>query len=133
MLKYWHLMLILVTSTISLAAAEARIVVYGQDFDEAAFANAQAHDRIILVESYAFWCLACRIQAPLIADIQNSDELGNFVIFRIGEKTPNDVWKHFRLKYYGALIVYRGELEKGRLTGAKTSNEIKELLRTANR
>lgn len=80
------------------------------------FERAQAEGRTIIVESYAFWCLPCRIQAPILDQIRKSAPFDRVTVLRIGEVTPGRVWKQFRLTAYGTLVVFRGRQEVARGT-----------------
>lgn len=113
------------------SAALARIEVLAP-FDEAEFAQAQQGDKIIIVESYAGWCLACKIQAPMLAKLRQEPEYRGLRLFKIGEYTPKAIWKRFRLKAYGVLILYRGKAEIGRLSGAKSEAELRAFIKKAD-
>lgn len=115
----------------SLSPGPAAVVVLNHSYNAAAFAKAKAEDRRILIESYASWCPPCRVQAPLVAGLLRGEDYKDTQLFRLSEDTPNAVWKKFRLKSYGALIVYRGTRETGRAIGATSSGEIEKLLATA--
>jgi thiol-disulfide isomerase/thioredoxin len=82
-------------------------------FDSAAFAQAQAENQIILVETYAPWCVTCRVQGPIIADLLRRPAFAGIAIFKVTAETPNSVWKQFKVRNYGALIVFRGLLKPG--------------------
>lgn len=111
--------------------ASARIEVL-RPFDEAEFAQARRAGDVIVVESYASWCLACKIQAPMLAKLKQDVRYQHLRIFKVGEYTPKPVWKRFRLKAYGTLILYHGEREIGRLAGAKSEAQLRTFLDRAN-
>lgn len=111
--------------------ASARIEVL-HPFDLQEFERAQRAGETIIVESYASWCLACKIQAPMLAKLRQDDRYRKLRIFKIGEYTPRPVWKRFRLKAYGTLILYRGEREIGRLAGAKSEAQLRTFLDLEN-
>lgn len=131
MRKYRRRILGLTLALVAFSPAMADFARLGGPYDAAAFANAQAEDKIILVESYADWCLACRVQAPLLADVLREDVNSDVVMFRLQENSSKAAWKQFRLKYYGVMIAYRGSRETGRIVGAKTKAQIAALLATA--
>lgn len=89
------------------------------DYDVAAFANAQTEGRTIVIESYAYWCLSCRIQAPILDHLRNRAPFDSVTVFRIGEATPGRVWKQLHLSNYGTLVVFKGHEEVSR--GSPTS------------
>lgn len=86
------------------------------DYDVAAFAKAQTEGRTIVIESYAYWCLSCRIQAPILDHLRNRAPFDSVLVFRIGETTPGRVWKQLHLSNYGTLVVFKGRKEVSRGT-----------------
>lgn len=91
------------------------------EFDTSAFAAAQAQGRTIVVETYAAWCLPCRIQAPILDRLRSRDPFTKVLVFRIGERTPNVTWKRFRLNGFGNLVVFKGGRETARGTPTNES------------
>lgn len=111
-------------------ATSAPIATGETDFTPTAFAEAEASGRVIVVETYAYWCLACRLQAPLIASLLQQDAYRNVVVLRIGEDAPHHVWKQFGLKSYGMLVVIKSGQEVARGT-ATTKSAVEALLQRA--
>lgn len=85
-------------------------------FSDAVFARSQAEGRTVVLETYAPWCLPCRIQSPILERLHSQEQFKNVVILRIGEETPNVVWRRFKLHGYGTLIVFKGTSEAARGT-----------------
>lgn len=110
------------------APAAAQQAAPPAPYSQTAFDRAQAQGRTILVESYAEWCLPCRAQAPIIADLRRRSPYSGIVVLRVGEDTPPPVWQQFRLNGYGSLVVYKGNREIAR---GNPTNEaaITQLLR----
>lgn len=122
---------LLVGSGLPTRPASARIEVL-HPFDIEEFERAQRAGEIIVVESYASWCLACKIQAPMLAKLKQDVRYRHLRIFKVGEYTPKPVWKRFRLKVYGMLVLYKGEREIGRLAGATSEAQLQRFLEQAN-
>lgn len=122
----------LLCAVLAFSPAIARVVVIGKPYNEAEFVKAQADNRVILVESYATWCLPCRVQFPLLMEILQKPAFSKTVVFRLQENSPKAAWKRFRLKSYGYLVVFRGQHETARAAGANTSEKIEALLATAH-
>jgi thioredoxin 1 len=97
------------------------------EYTDVAFVAAQAQGRTILVEAYAPWCLPCRIQAPIIDRLRTRPPFRDILVLRIGEKTPNLIWRRFRLSGFGTLVVFKGGRETARGT-ATTEAAIADLL-----
>lgn len=123
--------LVLPTLLLAGPGAKARIEVRSP-VDITGFAQAQQNSAVIIVESFADRCLACRIRAPMLAKLRQEPEYRAIRLFRIGENTPKAIWKRFRLKAYGVLILYRGSAEIGRLTGAKSEAELRSFIDRAD-
>ncbi len=116
---------------VAISPVLARVVVIGKPYNEAEFVKAQADDKMIIIESYATWCLACRIQFPLLMELLQRPAYSKTVLFRLQENSPKAAWKKFRVKSYGYLIVYKGQRETARAAGAKTLADVESLLATA--
>lgn len=95
----------------SAASASAPI-----EYTDAAFVSAQTRGRTIIVETYAPWCLPCRIQAPIIDRLLTQAPFRDILLLRIGEKTPNLIWRRFRLSGFGTLVIFKGSREIARGT-----------------
>jgi thiol-disulfide isomerase/thioredoxin len=106
----------------SAASASAPI-----EYTDAAFAAAQSQGRTIVVEAYAPWCLPCRIQAPIIDRLRKQAQFRDILVLRIGEKTPNPIWRRFRLSGFGTLVVFKGSREMARGTPT-TEAAVSDLL-----
>lgn len=98
------------------------------DFSDAAFAQAQRGKGLVVVETYAPWCLPCKLQAPLFEKAMKRPEFRSMRLFRVGEKTPPTVWKRLRMTGYGTIVVFRNGREVGR-GSPTTEKELFALLR----
>lgn len=99
------------------------------EFTDTAFVAAQARGRTIIVESYASWCLPCRIQAPILDRLRAREPFRDILVLRIGEKTPNAIWRRFRLNGFGTLVVFKGGREMARGTPTNEAAVTDLLLR----
>lgn len=98
------------------------------DFSGAAFARAQQGNGLVVVETYAPWCLPCKLQAPLFEKAMKRPEFRSMQLFRVGEKTPPAVWQRLRMTGFGIVVVFRNGREVGRGTPT-TEKELFALLR----
>lgn len=99
-------------------------------FDLAAFKEAQADGRSVILETYAPWCAACRRQAPLLDWLSDAPAFRHVTVMRVGEATPKRVWRLFRLEAFGTLVLYRDGREVARDTPQTTAG-IARLLQLA--
>ncbi|MCA1572710.1 MAG: thioredoxin family protein, partial [Chloroflexi bacterium] len=74
---------------LSALAPEAASAAPAREFSDAAFSEARARGRTIVLETYAAWCLPCRIQDPILDRLRGREPFGVIVVLRIGEKTPS--------------------------------------------
>lgn len=109
---------LLLTSAISVPAAS--------QFDNKAFAAAQAAGKTILIDVYAPWCPTCRQQRPIIESVQKENPA--LVVFEVDFDSAKDVLKRFGVRYQSTLIVFRGATEVGRSTGDTDPNRIRALI-----
>lgn len=100
-------------------------------FSDAAFAKSQSNGQTVVVETYAPWCLPCRLQSPILERLLMQELFKDIVILRIDEKTPGAAWKRFKLRGYASLVVLRGTNEVARGTPT-TEAAVIALLRRAN-
>lgn len=99
-------------------------------FDMAAFNEAQADGRSVILETYAPWCPACRRQAPLLDWLSDAPAFRHVIVMRVGEAAPKKVWRQFRLDAFGTLVLYRDGREVARDTPQTTAG-IAHLLQLA--
>ena len=121
------LILIAVAWTVTGAAAAAEY----RAFDQAAFAQAQAQGRPILVEVFAPWCPTCRAQSPIVRTIAADAVFANLVVFRIDYDNQRDEWRALKVRRQSTLIAYNGARETGRLVAATSPDRIETLMRSA--
>lgn len=96
------------------------------DFNDTAFAAAQNANALVVLETYASWCLPCKLQEPLLADAKKRAEFRSLRVLRIGEETPAPVWRRFRLSGYGVIVVFRNgqEVARGSPTNAAAMHAL---------
>lgn len=85
-------------------------------FSDAAFASAQREGALTVIETWAPWCLPCKIQAPIIERLKTSAEFRSMRVLRVGEDAPPATWQRLRLTGYGMIVVFRDGREVARGT-----------------
>lgn len=100
-------------------------------FDDQAFNAAQAAGKSILVQVHADWCPQCAAQRPIIKRLSESDRFKDMVIFNIDFDTQKPLARRFSVQRQGTLVVFKGNVEKGRSVGATQPDPITELLASA--
>lgn len=102
-----------------------------RSFDQAAFAQAQADGRSILVEVFAPWCPTCRAQSPIVRTTARHADFSNLIVFRIDFDGQRNAWRALNVRRQSTLIAYNGARETGRLVAATDPNRIEALMRSA--
>jgi len=119
--------LLAVFATLSLVLAPAQ-ASETKPFTQAAFDAARAAGQPILIDVHAWWCPICAKQAPTLAKLQNSEELGDLVVFKVDYDSQKDVVRQFGAQMQSTLIVFHGKAEKGRSAGVTDPEKIRALL-----
>lgn len=96
-----------------------------------AFKAAQKAGKPILVDVHADWCPTCRRQAPTIVEISKDPAYSKLVIFKIDFDKQVKEREALNVRKQSTLIVYKGTLEKGRVTGITDRNDIRKFAAAA--
>lgn len=83
-------------------------------FDRAAFEQAQAANKRILVDIWAPWCPTCRAQEPVINAVAAARGNEDLVVFRVHFDDQKAEVRRFGAQRQSTLIAYRGTRETGR-------------------
>ena len=97
-------------------------------FNRAAFEQAQAADRRILIDVYAPWCPTCRAQEPIIERVAGARGNADLVVFRVDFDDQKAEVRRFGAQRQSTLIAYRGSRETGRLVGDTNPDRIAALV-----
>jgi len=100
-------------------------------FSVAAFKAAQKAGKPILVDVHADWCPTCRRQAPTIIEISQDPAYSQLIIFKIDFDKQVKEREALNVRKQSTLIVYKGTIEKGRVTGITDRNDIRKLASAA--
>jgi len=114
------------------AAAPAHAAEF-RDFDQAAFAAAQAEGRPILLDVHAWWCPVCASQSRTIKQAVTAPAYNKLIVFRINYDKQKPVWQSFGVRKQATLIAFRGRQETGRLQYMTNKDKINALLASAVR
>jgi thiol-disulfide isomerase/thioredoxin len=111
---------------IAILAASAQMAQAGQPFDASAFKQAQAAGKPILVDVTAPWCPTCKMQRPIVQEIEKSTP--NLVVYEVDFDSSKDVLKRLRVQSQSTLIIFKGANEVGRSTGDTNPASIRALV-----
>ena len=99
-------------------------------FSRAAFEQAQAADKRILVDIWAPWCPTCRAQEPVVNSVAAARGNENLVVFRVDCDNQKAEVRRFGAQRQSTLIAYRGTRETGRLVADTNPDRIAALVDT---
>lgn len=102
-----------------------------KSYSVTAFKAAQKAGKPILVDVHADWCPTCRRQAPTIAEISKDPAYSRLVIFKIDFDKQVREREALNVRKQSTLIVYKGTVEKGRVTGITDRNDIRNFATAA--
>lgn len=99
-----------------------------QPYEPAAFAAAQKGDEPILIFVEASWCPTCARERPILQHLYAKPEFTKLKVFDVDFDTSKPLLRQLGVQMQSTLIVYHGDKETGRLTGATDPLVIQQLL-----
>lgn len=99
-------------------------------FERAAFEQAQAANKRILVDIWAPWCPTCRAQEPIINSVAAARGNEDLVVFKVHFDDQKAEVRRFGAQRQSTLIAYRGSRETGRLVADTNADRIAALVAT---
>lgn len=97
-------------------------------FDRAAFEQAQAANKRILVDIWAPWCPTCRAQEPIINAVAAARGNEGLVVFRVHFDDQKAEVRRFGAQRQSTLIAYRGSRETARSVADTNPERIAALV-----
>ena len=111
-----------------LASVPAAFAATETPFTEAAFTQAQAQGKPILVDITATWCPVCAKQRPILDKLAADPAFSDLHILKVDFDSQKDVVRAMGVQMQSTLIVYHGKDERGRSTGQTDAAAIRALL-----
>ena len=97
-------------------------------YTQAAFNQAQAAGKAILVAVHASWCPICAKQKPIISGLIDKPDFKDLVILMVDFDTQKDVCATFGVSKQSTLIAFHGKTERDRSVGATDPTAIETLM-----
>jgi thioredoxin 1 len=97
-------------------------------YNEAAFKEATAAGRTILLDFHADWCPVCRKQGPLLQSLVQEDKLKDVAAFKVNYDQEKALKQEFKVTSQSTLIVLKGETVVSRATGVTDMTAIRALI-----
>ena len=118
---------IALTLALALLAAPA-LAAETIPYQQAAFAQAQAAKKPILIEIDASWCPTCAKQRPILAKLAAEPGFKDLVIMKVDFDAQKDVVKAMGAQMQSTLIAFHGAEERGRSAGVTDEAAIRALV-----
>ncbi|MGA3399346.1 MAG: thioredoxin family protein [Acetobacteraceae bacterium] len=122
--RFLILAALLAGSTLVAPARAADVTPY----DQGAFAAAEAAGKPILVAIHASWCPVCAKQRPILSQLEQQPAFKDLVVFMVDFDSQKNVVAAMGARKQSTLIVFHGNVEKGRSVGDTNAATIQELL-----
>ena len=110
------------------AGATPAVAAELREYDQAAFAAAQAQGRPILIDVHAWWCPVCAQQNHIIKQVVTAPAFDKLIVFRVDYDKQKPVWKAMGVHKQATLIGYHHGREVARLAYRTNGDEIRALL-----
>ena len=117
---------------LSAALATPAFAAVEATYTPAAFAEAQAAGKPILIDITAPWCPVCAKQLPILTGLYDTPEFKTLQVFHVDFDTSKPLLHTLGVQMQSTMIVYHGATEEGRATGVTAAPAIHDLLAKAN-
>lgn len=97
-------------------------------YNEAAFREAKAAGKTVLLDFHADWCPVCKKQGPVLGSLVQEDKLKDIAAFKVNYDDEAALKKQFKVTSQSTLIVLKGEQVVSRATGVIDRNKIRALI-----
>lgn len=121
----------LLTRLVAIIAMTTGINAFAGDwkpYSEAAFKQAQADGKTVVLDFHADWCSTCKKQKPVLESLLQEAELEPVVGFTVDYDNASALKKSLKVQKQSTLIVYKGKSEVARNMGLTNRDEIKALI-----
>ena len=100
-------------------------------YSEAAFAEAKAAGKTVLLDFHADWCPVCKKQGPVLGGLVREDKLKDIAAFKVNYDDETALKKQLKVTSQSTLIVFKGEKLVSRAVGVTDKDKIRALIEKA--
>ena len=98
-----------------------------QHFNEAAFDQALASGKPVLVDFWATWCGPCRMMAPIIEEL-GADYDGKVVVGKVDVDEEGELAQRYGIMSIPTLILFKDGKTAGQLVGARPKAAVQQMI-----
>lgn len=114
MKKYYLILLAtLIAGVFAINAASSKptptLEQFKQPFTETAFRQAQADNKLILIDVYATWCSTCKRQQKVLEEYFSEFNDSEVIVFEVDYDNQKDWVTYFQAPRQSTLVLFRGE------------------------
>ncbi len=104
-------------AALALFAAAALAQAAEQPYTKAAFDQAVAAGRPVIVDVQASWCPTCKAQKPIVDALLKEPTRTKVTLFKADFDTEAALKQHLKVVQQSTFVVFKGGKEVGRSTG----------------
>jgi thioredoxin 1 len=127
MIKYIPPSFAAIALAVNLIAASA-LAGEIKPYNEAAFAEAKAAGKTVLLDFHADWCPVCQKQGPLLGSLVQEDKLKDVAAFKVNYDDETALKKELKVTSQSTLIVFKGDHVMSRAVGVTDKDKIRALI-----
>ena len=118
---------------LALASSETTRAADWQAFDQKAFYLAVASGKGVVLDFHADWCPTCKAQAPILAELINSDTTMKMgvVAFKANFDTETTLKQKLGVQKQSTIVIFKAGKEVTRSTGVTDRAALAELIAKA--
>jgi thioredoxin 1 len=123
--------LVALISAVMLTVIAAPTFAVEVPFNQAQFDSMLASRKPVAVVFHADWCPTCRVQAPLLRELTQTQELKGLTLFVANFDTERALKKSLGVTKQSTVVVFKDGKESVRSTGDTEQASLAALLRRA--
>jgi thiol-disulfide isomerase/thioredoxin len=97
-------------------------------YSQAAFSEAKASGKTVLLDFHADWCPVCKKQGPIVQSLVQDDKFKDVAVFKVNYDNEKALKQQLKVTNQSTLIVFKGDKAVARSTWVTDQNQIRALI-----